>query len=100
MNARRPRLRSTIINEAEIKATLSPADRVGMGAGAIHSHFPLGLMGSLHGLLPRIGTMNQSQSRASVFPGRGTRFSLSPGEWCQAEVRPGVRIPPKRNFAH
>jgi len=37
----------------------------------------------------RIEPLNQSQSRASVFPGRGTRFSLSPGEKCQAEVRPG-----------
>jgi len=30
------------------------------------------------------------------FHGRGNNFSLSSEEWCQAEVRPGVR----RSFHH
>ena len=43
--------------------------------------------------LSRIEPLNRVRSSASILPIRGNEFPLSPGEWCQAEVRPGVRIP-------
>jgi len=74
--APRPQVRDRV---AEGRVRVEGGNRLlRVRAGVSHVHFCFGFLGSIHGLLPRIGTMNRPKNRSAGFPACGFTGLSSP----------------------